>query len=78
MIGPAPLLFLLYRITAHCQAFCPQKPPLTEGKVSTGVGVMSKMMCLRNDVVPVEQMMCLRKDVPLRGNGGGGCRRSGG
>ena len=25
--------------------FCPQKPPLTEGKVSTGVGVMSKMMC---------------------------------
>lgn len=38
MIGPAPLLFLLYRITAHCQAFCPQKPPLTEGKVSTGVG----------------------------------------
>lgn len=41
MIGPAPLLFLLYRITAHCQAFCPQKPPLTEGKVSTGVGVMS-------------------------------------
>ena len=21
--------------------FCPQKPPLTEGKVSTGVGVMS-------------------------------------
>ena len=55
-----------------------QKPPLTEGKVSTGVGVMSKMMCLRNDVVPAEQMMCLRKDVPLRGNGGGGCRRSGG
>ena len=41
MIGPAPLLFLLYRITAHCQAFCPQKPPLTEGKVSTGVRVMS-------------------------------------
>ena len=52
--------------------FCPQKPPLTEGKVSTGVGVMSKMMCLRKDVVPAEQMMCLRKDVPLRGNGGGG------
>ena len=45
MIGPAPLLFLLYRITAHCQAFCPQKPPLTEGKVSTGVGAISKMMC---------------------------------
>ena len=22
-----------------------KKPPLTEGKVSTGVGVMSKMMC---------------------------------
>ena len=53
-----------------------KKPPLTEGKVSTGAGVMSKMMCLRNDVVPVEQMMCLRKDVPLRGNGGGGCLRS--
>ena len=52
--------------------FCPQKPPLTEGKVSTGVRVMSKMMCLRNDVVPAEQRMCLRKDVPLRGNGGGG------
>ena len=37
---------------------------------------MSKMMCLRNDAVPVEQMMYLRKDVPLRGNGGGGCLRS--
>ena len=55
-----------------------KKPPLTEGKVSTGAGVMSKMMCLRNEVVPAEQMMCLRNDVPLRGNGGGGCRRSGG
>ena len=33
---------------------------------------MSKMMCLRNDVVPAEQMMCLRKDVPLRGNAGDG------
>ena len=42
-----------------------KKPPLTEGKVSTGAGVMSKMMCLRNDV-------------PLGGFGGGGCRRAGG
>lgn len=25
--------------------FCPQKPPLTEGKVSTGVGVMVGRMC---------------------------------
>lgn len=32
--------------------FCPQKPPLTEGKVSTGVGAISKMMCLRNDELP--------------------------
>ena len=40
--------------------------------MSTGAGVMSKMMCLRNEVVPAEQMMCLRNDVPLRGNAGDG------
>jgi len=33
--------------------------------VSTGVRMMSKMMCLRNEVVPAEQRMCLRNDVPL-------------
>ena len=54
-----------------------KKPPLTEGKVSTGAGVMSKMMCLRNEVVPAEQMMCLRNDVPLRGNGGRSFSREG-
>ena len=36
MIGPAPLLFLLYRITAHCQAFCPQKTPADRGKSVNG------------------------------------------
>ena len=33
-------------------------PPLTEGKVSTGVRVRAKMMRLRNEVVPAEQRMC--------------------
>ena len=37
MIGPAPLLFLLYRITAHCQAFCPQKTPADRGKAEQGI-----------------------------------------
>lgn len=67
MIGPAPLLFLLYRITAHCQAFCPQKPPLTEGKVSTGVG---------GDVVFRWELLQSEPDGSASSLGEGGCLRS--